>query len=125
MDTYQHDSATMFRFVLRGELCGESVVDLQHAWITAQSILGTKDLVVDISGIRRADAAGLALLSRMRDLGARLVAALPAESLEFLHAMGIQGRLASPRSRPIVRFWIACRKFFAPRDEAGSKRAEA
>jgi ABC-type transporter Mla MlaB component len=77
MDVYQHDSATMFRFVLLGELRGDRVAGLRHAWITAQSIVGTKELVVDISGITTADRAGVELLSRMRESGARLAAALP------------------------------------------------
>jgi ABC-type transporter Mla MlaB component len=82
MDMYQHDSATMFQFVLRGELIGDPVQDLEHAWKTAKSILAGKELVVDISGITNADPSGVDLLSRMRESGARLTAALtPASSM--------------------------------------------
>ena len=88
-EMFQHDSAMMFRFVLQGELTGDGVKELEHAWTTARSILGTKTLVVEISGITSADAAGVELLFRMRETGARLNAALPPESAEFIRSMGI------------------------------------
>jgi ABC-type transporter Mla MlaB component len=89
MQMFQHDSATMFRFVLQGELTGDEVQELEHAWTTALSILETKELVVDVSGITNADAAGIELLSRMREKGARLNATLPPESARFIRSMGI------------------------------------
>jgi len=95
MDMYQHDSATMFQFVLRGELMGDGVRDLEHAWHTAESILAGKELVVDISGITNADPPGVDLLSRMRESGARLTAALPPESEGFLRSLGVP--MAAPR----------------------------
>src|SRR6266849_2008933 len=89
MKMLQHDSATMFQFVLQGELTADGVRELEHAWTTARSILGTKALGVDISGITNADAAGVELLSRMRETGARLNAALPPASAEFIRSLGI------------------------------------
>jgi hypothetical protein len=89
MDMYQHYGPTMFQFVLRGELSGDGVRNLEHAWNTAKSILAGKELVVDISGITNADPLGVDLLSRMRESGARLTAALPPESEEFLRTFGI------------------------------------
>jgi hypothetical protein len=89
MEMFQHDSETMFRFVLRGVLTGDRVQELDHAWTTAKSILGGKELVVDISGITDADAAAIDILSRMRQSGARLTAALPLGSAEFIRRMGI------------------------------------
>jgi ABC-type transporter Mla MlaB component len=97
MDMYQHDSATRFQFVLRGELNGNGVQDLEHAWSTAKSTLAGKELVVDISGITNADRSGVDLLSRMRDSGARLTAALPSESEDFLQSLGVP--MAAPRGR--------------------------
>jgi len=97
MDMYQHDSATMFKFVLRGELIGSRVLDVEHAWNTARSILARKELVVDISGVTTVDARGVDLLLRMRDSGARLTAALPPESEGFLRSLGVP--LAAPRGR--------------------------
>src|ERR1039458_5638513 len=97
MDIYQHDGAAMFRFVLRGQLIGGRVEDLEHAWSTAKSILDGKELVVDISGITNADPSGVELLSRMRESGARLTATLPPESAEFISSFGIP--VAAPGGR--------------------------
>jgi ABC-type transporter Mla MlaB component len=114
MDMYQHDSATVFQFVLRGELGGDSVQDLEHAWTTAKSILEGKELVVDVSGITNADPSGVDLLSRMRESGARLTAALPPESEEILRSLGVP--VAAPsgwrhklawRARQGLPMWIA------------------
>jgi len=106
MDMYQHDSATMFRFVLHGGLAGAEVEELEHAWITAQSILKGKELLVDVSGITDADNLGVDLLSRMRDSGARLTAALPPQSEAFVRSLGLPvaargGRFASAK---VLRF---------------------
>lgn len=108
MDMYQHDGATMFQFVLRGELIGNPVQDLEHAWSTAKSILAGKELVVDISGITSADPPGVDLLSRMRESGARLTAALPPESAEFIRSLGLpvvapSGRRFSTRASRLLR----------------------
>jgi anti-anti-sigma regulatory factor len=54
MNMYQHDGTTVFQFILRGELTGDRVRELEHAWTTAKSILGGKELIVDISGITNA-----------------------------------------------------------------------
>jgi ABC-type transporter Mla MlaB component len=59
MEMFQHDSAMMFRFVLRGELTSSGVQELEDAWNTARSILGTKALEVEISGVTTADAGGV------------------------------------------------------------------
>lgn len=79
MDLYQHDSDTVFRFALYGQLAGSCVSELEQAWLTAQSILKDKELVVDLSGVTDVDTTGSELLSRMREAGARLIPALPLE----------------------------------------------
>ena len=111
MEVYQHDSAAMFQFVLRGELAGERAVELEHAWTTAKSILNGKELVVDVSGIKHADESGVDLLFRMRDSGARLTAALPPESEELLRSLGLP--VAAPSGRislaSVVRLLRMCR----------------
>lgn len=98
MTIHLHDSAQMFRFVLSGELSGDGVRELESAWETAKSILSGKELLVDVSGMTNADTAGSELLARMRGSGARLIAALPPASTEFLHSVGV--RATAPRSRP-------------------------
>ncbi|MGA2326154.1 MAG: hypothetical protein ABSH05_07685 [Bryobacteraceae bacterium] len=98
VDFYQHDSAAMFRFVLRGELCGASVEELEHAWTTAASVMREKELVVGLGGLTGADQAGIALLSRMRESGARFTAALPPQSDALARWLGIPS--AAPEGRP-------------------------
>ena len=82
MVMYLHDSSAMFCFVLQGELAGVSVRELEHAWTTAGSILSGRDLVVDISDLTNADPAGRQLLDHMRQSGARIIPALPAEGFK-------------------------------------------
>lgn len=100
MDMHQHDRATMFEFVLRGELTGHRVVDLEHAWDTAKSILAGKELVVDIAGIVRADPAGVELLCRMRESGARLAAARGSVQGPRARWWRVWFRWAGPVTRP-------------------------
>src|SRR6478736_4177805 len=59
MEMFQHDSVTMFRFVLEGEPTSDGVQELEHTWTTARSILGTKALAVELSGITSADTGSL------------------------------------------------------------------
>lgn len=89
MEMYQHDRAASFQFVLRGELTGDAVPELECAWTTARSIIAGKELVVDISGMTNADHSGIDLLTRMRESGARLTAALPPASEEILRSLGV------------------------------------
>src|SRR5690242_15553591 len=100
MEMYQHDSAAMFRFVLRGDLVDDQVQELEHAWSTAKSILKGKELVIDVSGMTDADEFGVELLSRMRDSGARLTAALPAKCKGILRSLGLP---LAPPVGPSVR----------------------
>ncbi|HUO32657.1 MAG TPA: hypothetical protein VMU80_25815 [Bryobacteraceae bacterium] len=126
MDMYQHDGASLFRFVLRGELCGYCVEELQHAWTTAQSILGTKELVVDICGLAAADAAGVELLSRMRKSGARLIAPLPPASPELLLSLGIPAAALPMSANPLLTFWNNLKRMWTParwRNPAASPRS--
>ena len=124
MEIFQHDSATMFQFALQGELTGDGVRELEHAWTTARSILGTNALVVDISGIINADAAGVELLSRMRETGARLNAALPPESAEFIRSLGIPVavpvRSSNTWTQQILRVLRLCPRSGAPLENRGS-----
>lgn len=74
---YQHDGAATFRFVLVGRLHGRYAEELEHAWITARSIINGKELVVDLSSVTGVDRAGEDLLSRMRSSGARVLPPVP------------------------------------------------
>lgn len=103
MEMYQHDSPTSFRFALAGELSGDRVQDLEHAWNTARSVLARKELVVDLSGVTYADSPGIDLLYRMRESGARLTAALPPQSEDFLRSLGVP--VAAPRGPRVKKTW--------------------
>jgi hypothetical protein len=108
MDMHQHDSPAVFRVVLRGVLDGEQVPNLEHALDTARSILNGRDLVIDLSGLASADPLGIDLLSRMRDCGAILAAALPPESEGLLQSLGVS--VAAPgRPRELTRARRLCR----------------
>lgn len=69
--------SSAFRFVLRGSLDGLWVRELEHAWISATSVLKAKELIIDVSGLTGADEHGLKLLSRMQESGARLTGGAP------------------------------------------------
>lgn len=103
MELYQHDGPDMFRFELRGGVSGAAVYDLEQAWNTAASILRGKQLIVDVSAVTNADAGGLDLLIRMRASGARLIAALPPKSQQFVRLLGLPA--ATPARRR--RSWLA------------------
>jgi hypothetical protein len=75
MDIYQHDSREVFRFVLKGDLTEVAAQELQWAWNTSKSIMSGKDLTIEISGVTSLTAAGIVLLARMRESGARIFAA--------------------------------------------------
>ena len=108
MEMYQHDSPAAFRFVLSGDLLGAQLQDLEHAWTTAKSILTSKELVVDVSGVAHADQSGVDLLSRMRDSGARLTAVLPPKSEGLLRSLGLSAAAPSGRftaSRVLRLLW--------------------
>ena len=107
MDMYQHDRADMFQFVLRGELIGDRVQDLEHAWNTAKSVLAGKELAVELSGLTNADRPGVDLLCRMRESGARLTVAQPPANVDLICSMGIPapapGRRQSDRAVGLLR----------------------
>ncbi len=94
----QHDGADAFEFVLSGELSGTAAQQLEWAWQTARSITVQKPLIVDISGVTSADESGRALLSRMRELGARLTAAKLPASEDLLQQFGVPAGYPRPRS---------------------------
>ena len=108
LDIYQHDSARMLEFVLRGELAGSPVQNLEHAWAAAASTLGKRELAVDLSAVTGADRHGTELLSRMRESGARLTASGPPASPELLHSVGIPAAPAgrSRGQRQPFRAWL-------------------
>src|SRR5258708_14432530 len=71
---YLHDGSHAFRFQLRGRLSLETVRDLEHAWRTASSTIGERQVVFDISDLTTIEASGQNVLLRWRERGALLIA---------------------------------------------------
>jgi len=71
---YMHDGSAAFRFQLAGDLSQEAVLDLEQARQTASSIIGRRNLIVDLTGLTSIDAAGRELLKDWHALGAQLTA---------------------------------------------------
>lgn len=107
LDIYQHDSAEVLRFVLRGVLAGAPAQYLEHAWTTAASTLGTRRLLVDVTEVTDADNEGLALLLRMRAQGAQLVARGAPASGAVAHHLGLADAAASDSERSLWRTMLA------------------
>ena len=110
MQMYLNDSVKSFEFVLRGELTGDAVQSLEQAWITAQSILNGKEALVDVSALTAADAGGIELLCHMTGSGARLTAARPPQSEEFLRSLGV--RVIAPPRRSGRPWILGVRRLF-------------
>ena len=97
MTMYLNDSVQSLEFVLHGQLTGDAVQSLEQARITAKSILNGKEVLVDVSALAAADARGIELLCRLTGSGARLRAARPRQSVEFLRSLGV--RVVAPPQR--------------------------
>ncbi len=103
LTVYQHDAATAFRFVLTGMLAGSDVEELEHAWMTAHSVMKGKELIVDITSVLEMDAAGTELLARMRASGARILSSPePARARTVAAPAALWRRWLRPRSRGVA-----------------------
>ncbi len=101
MQIYQHDQPSVFRFVIHGPLLDAAVRELELQWLSACSILGTRELMVDLSGVTAIGQTGIELLSRMRETGARLTTAEPPELLILADLLGVPA--AKPTLNPCPR----------------------
>jgi len=104
MEMYQHDSANTFRFVLKGDLAKIEAQQLQCAWETAKSILNGKDIIIDVSGVTKADPAAVELLARIRESGAQITAARVPECEGLLPLL--EQPPAMPRGPGRRRRWV-------------------
>ena len=113
LDIYLHDGSGRFRIRVAGALVEAHVDELEHAWATASSILHNKELVLELDQLHDADPAGLDLLDRLRQTGARLVdrgAALPGNLKQWLAERRPLERAAPPAPRfgSLGRLFSAC-----------------
>lgn len=110
MTLYQHDRAAIFRFEIRGELCGSVLGELEGCWLTALPTFGPRRVILDISGVTLWDDGALVLLRRMHAAGAELeggtLAGLIAGEPEPGHL---------PREAPRGTFFQRLQHWFNPR----------
>jgi hypothetical protein len=71
---YMHDGSSAFSFELAGDLSDEGARELEQAWRTATSVIGEKELLIDLTYVTGFDEAGHELLNKWHAHGARLVA---------------------------------------------------
>jgi hypothetical protein len=74
---YMHDGPTAFSIELAGALASEGAKKLQHDWGNASTVIGKKELVVDLSYVTEIDPVGRELLLHWRRKGATVVANKP------------------------------------------------
>ena len=91
MTLYQHDAPSAFRFQIIGDLEGCCAAEIEHAWLTATSIVNGKHLAIDISCLSGADAHGTELLIRMRAAGAQFTATSRPRSPGLARLLGVHG----------------------------------
>jgi hypothetical protein len=70
-----HEHVPVTSFVLEGKLIGPWVQELERCWEDALAINASRTMFVDLADVSFIDADGRALLTRMRQKGARLLSA--------------------------------------------------
>ena len=94
---YIHDGSKAFRFRLLGQLSATGARDLELAWETAHSTIGSREIVMDVTRITWIDAGGQELLRAWKMRGAKFVVA-DCDAHARLQSMTDQPiALASPR----------------------------
>jgi hypothetical protein len=108
LKAYIHDGPASLAFVLVGGLTRSSTQDLEHSWRTATSILRGKQLIVNLAELTDVDDAGVRLLARMSQSGARLITG--SNSVDAL-ARDISGRTPVVIPSPPMNFLrgVICR----------------
>ena len=98
---YIHDSVPALRFQLIGNLQQTDVAELSGCWSTAKTILGSRQLVIDLRALRSADEAGKAWLLSLAHEGAQYLPesyfrdGLASQDYEKPRRLGILSRLIS------------------------------
>src|SRR4030095_7660521 len=70
---YIHDQVPVTSFVLEGKLIGPWVKELEKYWESVVAKNASRTMLVDLADVSFIDAAGRALLARMRQKGVRLL----------------------------------------------------
>ncbi len=120
---YLHDDLDAFRFELAGSLSGEGVKSLYHAWRTARSIIGNREMIVDITFVAAADEPGRELLRLWHSNGASIVARSQesnALAADILHE-AIPERVPSRKPSWLRRVAAACAGLLAQADTSAGR----
>jgi hypothetical protein len=105
---YIHDGSTSFRFEIEGSLTANEALQVDQAWRTASSVIGSRALVVVLGNITDIDPFGRELLARFHEADAQFVATSPAaETL----VSSITGQHVTPVAKSIRagRGWFRAR----------------
>lgn len=108
MSFYIHDGSTSFRFEIEGSLAGDAAWQVDQAWRTASSVIGSRALIVVVGNLTSIDSFGRELLLRFHGAGAQLVAKSPmAKAL----VSSIAGQPSPPAAATgqINRRWLRAR----------------
>src|ERR1700719_2300393 len=74
---YMHDGPAAVSIEVAGRLAAEGAKKLEQDWLSASVVIGTKQLIVDLSFVTEIDPVGRQLLLRWRRNGATVVANTP------------------------------------------------
>jgi hypothetical protein len=106
LQCYMHDGPAAFRFELAGDLSDEGVHRLEQDWRAASSVIGDRQLIVDITFVTSVEKEARMLLAGWHASGARLIAN---SNDSRLLAKSILGE-ALPESRATVNpTWVPFR----------------
>src|SRR5258708_859699 len=110
---YMHDGPSGFRCELAGYLDNDGARELHQAWRTASSVIGDRELIVDMTFVTNVDEDGRSLLARWFADGARIVAK---SNVSRALAEAIIGKplpdFASPGRPGADRTWLPFHKSF-------------
>lgn len=74
---YIHDGSSCFRFDIEGDLSGRRATEMEQSWRTAETVIGSRPLVVALGKVDQIDSFGRALLHRWHEAGARFTGKSP------------------------------------------------
>ena len=104
MAIYIHDEAARLRLRVTGDLDEQAARELASCWNTASSVVGSRRIVLDLTGLVSAHAAARELLGDLREHGAEFMtqSAFQSELVAEITGAEIAQR---PRERGVGR-WL-------------------
>lgn len=120
---YIHDGAQSLTLQISGALTQGAAAELEQTWLTAQSTLAGRELLVDMGNLISADDDGQTVLRRLARDGARFVTA--SRTTEAL-AAAVSRRMPELLPAPRPSLWrrlACCLRTFCGTAKASLKRA--